>query len=641
MLIINRFPSRDEWSSLINRPQVAYDSLIQVVDPILSDVRARGDDALRDYTLRFDGIAPFSLRVSDQEILCAEESLPDDLKKAIRTAVGTIEAFHAAQMSDDCQGKISVETIPGIFCRRVLRPIQKVGFYVPGGSAPLFSSVLMMAIPARLAKVPKRILCSPPQKQRQKVQVDDDTTGVHPAILYAAHLTGISEIYAVGGAQAIGAMAYGTETIPKVDKIFGPGNQYVTVAKQRVSLDCVGIDIPAGPSELLIIADSNANPSFIAADLLSQAEHGGDSQVVLVTTQETLIAAVQGELARQLANLSRKSTAEISLAHSRAILVNSLAEAVEFSNCYAPEHLIIATENPAELMEQVHAAGSVFLGNYTPESLGDYASGTNHILPTAGWARSWSGVSVSSFLKGITVQEATEVGLLNIGPVVETLAQAEGLDAHALAVSIRYEECSKLQINGVQHRRGSVVRQTGETTIAIEVLLDVDGKAVIETGIGFFDHMLNQIARHSGIRIHVRAEGDLNVDEHHLIEDVGIALGTALRQALGAKHGIARYAFLVPLDESLTHIALDLSGRAHLEWNGSFYRDSVGGFPTEMVRHFFWSLCEALRCSLHIRVEGENDHHKIETVFKAFGRVLGEAIRKTDQQGVPSTKGML
>lgn len=393
------------------------------VREMIETVAEGGDAAVRSFTREFDGVDLDTLEVPREELIAAGDQVEDSLKRAIDQASGNILAFHRAQLSTDDP----VVTTEGVRCWQKPVPIQRVGLYIPGGSAPLLSTVLMLGIPARLAGCPEVILCTPPDREGK----------VSPAILYIARLLEIDQIFRVGGVQAIGAMAYGTETIPAVDKIFGPGNQYVTMAKQIVSRDRVAIDMPAGPSELAVLADEGADPAFVASDLLSQAEHGPDSQVLLVTDSEALIAAVQQEIARQLEQLPRKETAQQALGHSRAVLLKERRDMIDLINRYAPEHLIITTNDYQALGAQVLHAGSVFLGPYTPESAGDYASGTNHTLPTSGWARSFSGVNMDSFFRKITFQEITPGGLQNLGETIMTLAEAEGLQAHRHAVAIR------------------------------------------------------------------------------------------------------------------------------------------------------------------------------------------------------------
>jgi len=417
------YPPGETWPSLCRRPVSDTSSLTASVNDIIDRVRAEGDKALREFTLKFDKVSSPGLKVSETEIESAVSLVPDDLRKAIILAAENIEKFHRSQLIKE----EPVITSAGVTCMRKNVPLEKVGLYIPGGSAPLFSTVLMLAIPAKIAGCEKVILCTPPGKDGK----------INPVILYSAKLAGITEIFMVGGAQAIAAMAYGTETIPRVDKIFGPGNQYVTRAKEIVQSSGVAIDLPAGPSEVLVIADSSADPAFVAADLLSQAEHGPDSQVVLATDNEKTLSSVKDEISSQLDELPRKDIAAKSMNDSLFLLFNNLQECVYFSNEYAPEHLIINTSEPWIVAGQVKNAGSVFVGRYSCESAGDYASGTNHTLPTNGYARSYSGVSTDSFIKKITFQEISSEGIRNIGPAIQVMAEAEGLEAHKNAVSIR------------------------------------------------------------------------------------------------------------------------------------------------------------------------------------------------------------
>jgi len=417
------YPSPDQWEELAKRPVTEEASLEKPVRRILRKVKENGDRAVRKFTHEFDGVKLKKLRVTDNEMKAAAELLPEELKKAILLAKENIERFHQTQR----EAVTVTETMPGIKCWRQSLPIEKAGLYIPGGSAPLFSTVLMLAIPAKLAGCKEIILCTPPAK--------DGT--VHPAILYAASICGVTRLFKAGGVQAIGAMAYGTESIPRVFKIFGPGNQYVTLAKQLIQQDGVAIDMPAGPSEVLVIADASAHPAFVAADLLSQAEHGADSQVILLTPSAALAGEVESEVEKQLNQLPRKAIAEKALANSKTILFHTMQEAVEFSNYYAPEHLILSCDDAPSIAQQITAAGSVFIGHYSPESAGDYASGTNHTLPTNGYAAMYSGVSLDSFMKKITFQQLSPEGLQRIGDAVMIMAAAEGLDAHKNAIAIR------------------------------------------------------------------------------------------------------------------------------------------------------------------------------------------------------------
>lgn len=419
-------PQKQEWSQLIQRPVLEQVSLDKKVSKILAKVKAGGDKAVKKITKEVDGVSVKNVLVTEKEIKQAAALLTDELKEAIAMAAANIKSFHALQLLPEQ----IIETMPGVKCWRKSIGIEKVGVYIPGGTAPLFSTVLMLGIPAKLAGCKQVILCTPPQKDGN----------INPAILYAAAVAGITTIYKIGGAQAIAAMAYGTETIPGVYKIFGPGNQYVTCAKKLVQAENIAIDMPAGPSEVCVLADDSANAAFVAADLLSQAEHGNDSQVLLVTTSKGLADKVSIEINKQLKDLPRKEFATKALANSKAVIMQSMQDAVELVNEYAAEHLIIACADEEQVAEKITNAGSVFLGNYSPESAGDYASGTNHTLPTNGFARSYSGVSIDSFVKKITYQQLSKQGLMGIGNTIEVMAKAEGLDAHANAVTIRIKD---------------------------------------------------------------------------------------------------------------------------------------------------------------------------------------------------------
>ena len=422
MILISN-PDKSQWQEILKRPVMNTENLFDTVRSVIDRVKEEGDRAVLDYEEKFDKVMLASLAVSEEEQQEAENLVSEDLKAAIRLAKQNIETFHAAQRFE---GK-KVQTQPGVTCWQKAVAIEKVGLYIPGGTAPLFSTVLMLAVPARIAGCKEIVLCTPPGRDGK----------VHPAVLFAAKVAGVNRIFKAGGIQAIATMAYGTESVPKVYKIFGPGNQYVTAAKQLVSLRDVAIDMPAGPSEVEVLADETANPIFVAADLLSQAEHGVDSQAILITTSVELQQAVKVEVERQLALLPRKEIAEKSLANSKLIVVDSMAEAIELTNAYAPEHLIIETEDYLSVAERIVNAGSVFLGSLTPESAGDYASGTNHTLPTNGYAKAYSGVSLDSFIRKITFQEIKPEGLNIIGPAIELMAANEQLDAHKNAVSVR------------------------------------------------------------------------------------------------------------------------------------------------------------------------------------------------------------
>lgn len=422
-------PTPDTWSDFLKRPTQSIADIEATVNEIFSEVKQKGDTALKKYTQLFDGITVEKLLVSKEEIAAAEREVSKELKSAINLAKANIEKFHSAQKSE----RITVETTEGVSCWQEKRPIQKVGLYIPGGSAPLFSTVLMLTIPANIAGCSEIILCTPP----------DEKGKINPAILYTANLCGVTKIFKIGGIQAIAAMTFGTETIPSVYKIFGPGNQFVTVAKQIATKHGAAIDMPAGPSELLVFADDTANTSFVASDLLSQAEHGADSQVILVTTSEKLLKSVEIEVEKQLALLPRKSITEKAIGNSKLILVANNANAINLINEYAPEHFIVVSKDEEFFIENIQNAGSVFIGNYTPESAGDYASGTNHTLPTNGYAKQYSGVNLDSFMKSMTFQKISKKGIQNIGKAIETMAEAEGLQAHKNAVTLRLESLKR------------------------------------------------------------------------------------------------------------------------------------------------------------------------------------------------------
>lgn len=416
-------PAKTDWPSLLARPVMATADLDDRVKPVLQAIKIEGDLALKRFTQQFDGVEIQNSLVYAEEFAQAESLCSEELKTAIRQAKANIEKFHAAQREPFTR----IETMPGVVCWRKSLPIRRVGLYIPGGTAPLFSTILMLGIPAKLAGCGTIVLCTPPAKDGS----------VHPAMLFTARLLGIDKVFKAGGSQAIAAMAYGTETIPQVDKIFGPGNQYVTAAKQLVSREGIAIDLPAGPSEVCVVADATATPAFVAADLLSQAEHGVDSQVLLVTDSVEMAEAIEAEVQSQLAVLPRRQFAEGAIQHSRTLVMASRAEMVAVVNEYAAEHLILSVDKAEAMAEQITQAGSVFIGHYTPESAGDYASGTNHTLPTNGFARAYSGVSLDSFVKKVTFQKITKEGLEQLGPIVEVMAKAEELEAHARAVRVR------------------------------------------------------------------------------------------------------------------------------------------------------------------------------------------------------------
>jgi len=422
-------PAPADWETILKRPTASFKDLKPLVEEVFQEVQAKGDQALIDYTLKFDKVKLDSFTVSEEEYARAEKAVSTPLKEAIQLARENIKTFHSAQQTQT----VSVETQPGVLCWQEKRPIEKVGLYIPGGSAPLFSTLLMLAVPAQIAGCKEIVLCTPP----------DANGSIPDVILYTAQLCGVTQIFKVGGIQAIAALTFGTATVPKVYKIFGPGNQYVTVAKQMATQHHVAIDMPAGPSELLVVADQSANPAYVASDLLSQAEHGADSQVILATTFPALLDQVRAAIASQIEALPRKDVANQAMENSRMIAFETDAEAIAFINQYGPEHYIVCMENEALYLDQITNAGSVFIGNYTPESAGDYASGTNHTLPTNGYAKQYSGVNLDSFLKQMTFQKISAKGIQNIGPAIELMAEAEGLQAHKNAVTLRLNDLEK------------------------------------------------------------------------------------------------------------------------------------------------------------------------------------------------------
>jgi histidinol dehydrogenase len=597
---------------------------------IVDAVRGRGDEAVRAYAARLDGYAPEDFRVSVEAIATARAAMDPADAEAIKAAADAVRRFHVKQGYSG----YSVETWPGVTASRRATPVDVAALYVPAGSAPLVSTLVMLAVPAQLAGVPRIVVVAPPAGEG----------GVNPALLATAGLLGIDEVYAIGGAQAIAALATGSGGLPRADKIFGPGNAYVAAAKAYVAGLPGGpaIDLPAGPSEVMVIADNGAEPELVASDLLSQAEHDPAAQVILVCyeelTRERVIAAVEAQLGR----LPRAGIARAALAQSRAVVCDTPEDAAEVANTYAPEHLILQTDNAERLVGLVRHAGSIFVGSWTPEAAGDYAAGPNHTLPTGGAGRAYGGVTVEAFQKTTTILRASPQGAAAMAPAVERLAALEGLDAHATAMRLRRERAEALKPDTAdgRPRAGTKRRKTAETDVTVTVNLDRDGPNRIATGVGYFDHMLEQVARHGGIALDVAVEGDLHIDAHHTIEDVCLTFGEALREALGDKRGIARFGFELPMDESRAAVWIDLSGRPFAHFEGVIPGDSVGEFPVEMTGHAFRSIAESLGAAIHVKVEGENAHHMVESCFKAFGRALRSAVR-IEGKALPSTKGVL
>ena len=596
---------------------------------IVDTIRRRGDAAVREYAAKLDGHAPDDFRTPEAELSKAYLALDADDRAAIEAAISAVRRFH------DAQGyrSVEVETWPGLRAERKATAVDTVALYVPAGSAPLVSTLIMLAVPAQIAGCRRIIVLTPP----------DGANGAHPSVLAAARLLGLDEVYAIGGAHAVAAAAFGLAGLPRVDKIFGPGNAYVAAAKALLSQDAAGpaADLPAGPSEVMVIADDDADPELVAADLLAQAEHDPLAQCLLICFSDDFQRRVAAEAERQLGGLPRAGIAQAAMSAAPAIICGGPEEAAGIANAYGPEHLIIQTAEADALAARIRNAGSIFVGPWTPEAAGDYAAGPNHTLPTGGAARAHGGVTVESFQKTVTILRSGPEGALSVALSVERLAALEGLDAHAASMRLRRERAQKeTGRDAPAGRTGQVRRKTAETDIEVWVNLDAAGPVSIATGIGYFDHMLEQIARHGGLAMTIKATGDLEVDSHHTIEDVCLALGEALRAALGDKSGIARFGFELPMDEARAGVWVDLSGRAFARFEGEIPGDRVGEFPVEMTPHAFRSFAESLKAAVHVKVEGENAHHMVEACFKAFGRALRQAVR-LEGGGIPSTKEML
>jgi len=599
------------------------------VQAIFDDIAREGEEALQRWSLKLDGWAPRRLELSASVVEAARASLAREELEAIEFAASNVGFYHAATKPKP----VTVETVPGMLCRRVWRPIETAGLYVPAGSAPLVSTLIMLAEPARIAGVAKRIVVTPPREDGAP----------HAALIVAAAACELDELWIVGGAQAIAALALGVFT-PRAQKLFGPGNAYVAEAKRYAANLPNGpaIDLPAGPSELMVIADAGANPEFVAADLLSQSEHDADAQVLLLSPSQELIEATLREVERQLADLPRAKIARASLEEGRAILVKDVRDAVAIANRYAPEHLSLQTARPYDVVDELTSAGAVFVGAYSAETIGDYVAGPSHVLPTDGAAATHAGVSVASFMKSMTIQDVGAAAIEVLGTNAARLARLEGLEAHARAADVRLASVSSASASEsvIRRRRATVERKTRETKINVSVDLDRAAPSEIDTGVGFFDHMLDQVAHHGGFALSVRCVGDLHIDAHHSIEDCALAFGQALREALGDRRGIARFGFLLPMDEAQAQISIDLGGRPYLVFDGAFTAPLIGAYPTEMTEHVFRSLSQALGATVHVSVTGENDHHKTEACFKALGRALRQALR-IEAQEMPSTKGVL
>lgn len=598
------------------------------VRQLFDAVCSGGEEALARWAIKLDGAAPAVLALDAGVVDAARAQLAREDIEAIDFAVDQVRFYH-----DSTKPKpLTIESVPGVTTNLVWRAIETCGLYVPAGSAPLVSTLIMLCEPARVAGVGQRVVATPPWRDGKP----------HPAMITAAAACGVEQLWIIGGAQAIAALALGVMT-PKAQKIFGPGNAYVAEAKRYAASLSGGpaIDMPAGPSELLIIADRSANARFIAADLLSQAEHDADAQVILLSTSDELIAEVETELERQVAGLGREEIARRSLAQARAIRARSLKEAAEIANAYAPEHLSLQVADPESVLPVINNAGAVFVGALSAETFGDYLVGPSHVLPTDAAAKAFSGVSVASFMKSFTVQTVSEAGARALAGPAARLARLEGLEAHARAAEVRASvRPAPAKPETVRRRRGQIQRDTKETKIAVAVDLDRSAPIQIASGVGFFDHMLEQVAHHAGFSLTLSCQGDLHIDAHHSIEDCAIAFGQALNAALGARRGIARFGFVLPMDEAEAKISIDLGGRPYLVFDGAFTAPLIGQYPTEMTEHVFRSLAQALGATVHVSVSGSNDHHKTEGCFKALGRALRQAIRIEGAE-LPSTKGMI
>lgn len=622
--------STGERVQALARPARRRDAAVaDIVRRIFDDVEHGGEAAVARWSVQLDGCAPKWLTFTKEVVDAARGKLSADQIEAIDFAIDQVRFYHEATAPKSQ----AVETVPGVRATRVWRPISTCGLYVPAGTAPLVSTLIMLAEPARAAGVPNPVLVSPP----------GSTGAPHPAIIVAAAASELEGMWLVGGAQAIAALTFGAG-LPKADKIFGPGNAYVAEAK-RLAASLPGgpaIDLPAGPSELMVIADASADPVCVAADLLSQAEHDSDAQVLLVSPSRELIETVTREIERQVETLPRRDIACASLAQGRSIYVRDLSEAVEIANAYAPEHLCLPVSQPARILGDIINAGAIFVGHYGAESFGDYVVGPSHVLPTDAAARTWSGVTTASFMKTFTIQEIGSDGAARLTPPTARLARLEGLEAHARAAEARLESTPERSEKApvIRRRRADIVRKTRETKVAVSIDLDKRVPPSVETGVGFYDHMLDQVAQHGGFALTLKCEGDLEIDTHHTIEDCALAFGQALKQALGDSRGIARFGFVLPMDETEAKISVDLGGRPYLVFDGAFKALLLGEYPTEMTEHVFRSLSQSMAASIHVSVTGENDHHKTEACFKALGRALRQAIAiETDT--LPSTKGVI
>jgi histidinol dehydrogenase len=585
----------------------------------------KGTKAFDEINKELNLLIPRSYKVKSTEIKKSELLVSDSLKQSILDSAANINII--CENDKEALNGMPVETTKGIKLWKEFRPIDSVGIYVPGGNSPLISSLLMQLIPAKVAGCKNITICTPPNADGH----------ISPEILWIAKLYGISDIYKVGGAQAIFGMAYGTTIIPKVNKIFGPGNAYVNEAKKLCSND-VAIDLPAGPSEVMIVTNNITNISIAAADALSQLEHDPNSRAFIISNNLSILTKIKTEIKKQIQDLTRQSILKRSIKNLLLIKSKSFKDTLSLINECAPEHLILLDEDYSKYLVDINNAGSIFCGSLSPESFGDYSSGSNHVLPTNGQAKVHSGLSVNDFGKQISVQTASPEGFNNLKETVITLAQAEALDAHEKAVKIRED----IAFKQASSRSFAEIRKTNETSIYININLDGTGNYNINSGLNYLDHLLEQFAKHGSIDLNLSCLGDLEIDEHHTIEDIAIALGTAINNALGKRVGISRYASseILVMDEVKCNVSIDLSSRRYLNFKCSQLRDFVGDFPTEMFEHFFISLINATAMTCHIETTGKNSHHLLEATFKTFARCLKSAVTIESNKS-SSTKGSL
>lgn len=623
MNIINRSTSRKKipWLSANSSNDAALKKVIRYKNLILN----KGTKAFAEINTELKLKSPKSYKVKQSEILKSESLVSDDLKQSILNSAANIKLV----CENDKKGLSStpIETTKGIQVWKEFRSIDSVGIYVPGGSAPLISSLLMQLIPAQVAGCKNIIVCTPPNKSGE----------ISPEILWIAKIYGVKEIYKVGGAQAILAMAYGTTIVPKVNKIFGPGNAYVNAAKKLCSSD-VAIDLPAGPSEVMIVSNDIEKASIAAADALSQLEHDQDSRAFIISSNLKILKKIKTSVNEQMQQLSRQSVLKQSIENLLLIKAKSFKDTLVLINDCAPEHLILLDEDYSKYLVEVNNAGSIFCGALSPESFGDYSSGTNHVLPTNGQAKVHSGLGVKDFGKQISVQTASSEGFENLKNTVITMAQAESLDAHEQAVKIRQSNAN----HKASSRSYTEIRKTNETSIYLNLNIDGTGNYNINTGLKYLDHLLEQFSKHGSFDLYLTCLGDLEIDEHHTIEDIAIALGSAINTSLGDRVGISRYASseILVMDEVKSSISIDLSSRRFLKFQCSQLRDYVGDFPTEMFEHFFVSLINSAAMTCHIDTTGKNSHHLLEATFKTFARCLKKAV-VIESSRSSSTKGLL